>query len=142
MLRPLALAIPLAVFVACAEPTGLARQSNAVPKLNAVLSESPLLAHSEAPPSPGECSFSQGVTTCISTSQYQETGTHTVYGGCVAGPTGVPGRSVTVYEDTYLVTAVTTTEYHGASDRIIQSNTVTTRDLVSSVQISRTCEPL
>jgi hypothetical protein len=73
-----------------------------------------------------DCSDSRGRTTCYPV-QYTETSTRVVYGSCVAGPSGVPGRSTVTYTDTYLVTV---------------TRTGTTRVLISSREISRTCEPL
>jgi hypothetical protein len=88
------------------------------------------------------CTFSRGTTTCTSTVQYQETVTESVYSGCVAGPTGVPGRRVTTSSNTYTVIETTTTLRRGKSDKVYSSQTVRTRTLVSSIPLSTTCDPI
>jgi hypothetical protein len=90
----------------------------------------------------GACSFSRGVTTCVTTTQHQETATHVEYSGCRYGPNAVPGRRSRTFSDTYLVTETTTTKYHGRSDHAFSSHTTTSRQLVSSRQISDVCEPI
>lgn len=89
-----------------------------------------------------DCTFSRGTNVCTSSSQRSETTTRTVYGGCNAGPSGQPGRRVTTYDDTYLVTTTTTTYQHGRNGKVYDSSTSEERVLQSSVLVSQTCEPL
>ena len=88
------------------------------------------------------CSFSQGVTTCITTTQREITTTHVETSGCLYGPTGIPGRRSRTFSDTYLVTETTTTLYHGRSDQQISSETTTTTVRIRSTLISDVCEVL
>jgi hypothetical protein len=88
------------------------------------------------------CTFSRGTTTCVSTVQYQETVTVQMYSGCLYGPSGVPGRKIRTFSNTYLVTATTTTLRRGKSGNIYRSQTVTTRQLLSSRFVSEICEPI
>jgi hypothetical protein len=88
------------------------------------------------------CEFSRGTTTCTTTTQYTETSNHSVYSGCVAGPTGQPGRRVSTFEDTYLVTRTTTTYQHGHNGKVYDTQTTEQRELQSSRQVSSTCDAL
>ena len=88
------------------------------------------------------CSFAAGTLTCVYVDQVYQTSTHTAVSGCLAGPTGVPGRRERVFEDTYLVTATTTTLQRGYAGIIYDHSTVVTRTLVSSTLISDTCTAL
>jgi hypothetical protein len=90
----------------------------------------------------GFCSFSRGVTTCVTTTQHQETGSHVEYSGCRYGPSGVPGRRSRTFSDTYLVTVMTTTLRRGRSDHVFSTQTTTSRQLIGSTQISDVCEPI
>jgi hypothetical protein len=91
---------------------------------------------------PASCSFSKGITTCVSTSHTTETVQIQLISGCVAGPTGQPGRLTRTIEQTFLVTVTTTTLSHGAEGRVYSSSTDVTRELVSAEEISRVCEPI
>jgi hypothetical protein len=88
------------------------------------------------------CTFSRGTTTCVTTVQYQETSTHSEYSGCRAGPNAVPGSRIRTFRDTYLVTVTTTTLRRGNSGKIYSSQTVTTRQLLSSTLVSDVCQPI
>jgi hypothetical protein len=82
------------------------------------------------------------VTTCVTTAQHQEVGSHVEISGCLYGPTGIPGRRSRTFSDTYLVTETTTTLYHGQSDNAFSSQTVTSRQLIGSTLVSDVCEPI
>lgn len=84
-----------------------------------------------APPTADGCTFSQGVTTCTSFQTREETRQRTVVSGCLAGPTGVPGRRTTVFEDAILVTTTTTT-----------TQTTEMTEIISSRELSSVCEPI
>jgi hypothetical protein len=88
------------------------------------------------------CSYSRGTTTCVTTVTYQETSTHSEYSGCRAGPNAVPGSRVRTFRDTYLVTVTTTTLRRGKSGKIYSSQTLTTRQLLSSTLVSDVCQPI
>jgi hypothetical protein len=88
------------------------------------------------------CSFSRGTTSCVTTVQYTETSTHAEYSGCLYGPDRVPGARVRTFSDTDLVTVTTTTLRRGKSNHVFDSSTVTTRQRLSSTQISDACSPL
>lgn len=88
------------------------------------------------------CSYSRGTTTCVTTVRYQETSTHSEYSGCRAGPNAVPGSRIRTFRDTYLVTVTTTTLRRGNSGKIYSSQTVTTRQLLSSTLVSDVCQPI
>jgi hypothetical protein len=87
------------------------------------------------------CTFSRGTTTCVSTVQYRQTVSIPMYSGCLYGPNAVPGRKIRTVSTTYLVTATTTTLRRGRSGKIYSSQTVTTRQFLSS-STSEVCEPL
>jgi hypothetical protein len=89
-----------------------------------------------------QCAFSRGTTTCTSTSQRTEVGTHQVFSGCLAGPTGQPGRRVRTFEDTYTVTTTTITRQHGRNGRVYDTTTSDERVLTSSREISSVCEAI
>jgi hypothetical protein len=97
--------------------------------------------HVEKQP-PANCTFSNGTTTCITTVTTTETGTHQAFSGCLYGPYAAPGRRIRTFEDTYTVTETTTTLQHGKSGAVYDTQSDTTRQLVSSRQISDVCEPL
>jgi hypothetical protein len=133
------IAIGALLVAACSEPTA--------PPTSTALTKTPLAAitskrDGKAQESNTSCTFSRGTTTCVTTTQHEETTTHQVFGSCVAGPSGQPGRRITTFEDRYLVTETTTTSSHGRSGHVYSSNTETTRVLVSSREISRVCEAL
>jgi hypothetical protein len=88
------------------------------------------------------CTFSRGTTTCTSAVQYQETSSHSEYSGCLYGPNGVPGSRVRTFSDVYLVTVTTTTYRRGKSDHVYDSQTTTSRQLLSSRQVSDVCQPI
>lgn len=88
------------------------------------------------------CTFDRGTTTCTSVVQSTTTGTHTAVSGCLAGPTGVPGRRERTFQDTYLVTVTTTTLSHGRHGPVYDSRTDTMRQVTSSTLLSDTCQTL
>ncbi|HEU4324671.1 MAG TPA: hypothetical protein VFS21_16120 [Roseiflexaceae bacterium] len=88
------------------------------------------------------CTFERGITTCVITVQSTETQRRTMVSGCMYGPQGVPGRRSRIFEDTYLITATTTTHQHGRHGRIYDSWTEVTRELVESRLVADLCEPI
>ena len=127
------------VLGACAEPT--APDYSKTPLLGAASanSQSGSTENSNAEES---CTFSRGTTTCVTTVQFTETRTWSVYSGCVAGPTGQPGRRVTTYEGTYLVTQTTTQLRHGKSGKVYSTTVTRSETLLTSRQVSTVCEPI
>ena len=107
--------------------------------LTACLLALPAVAQPEEDPN---CSFSRGTNVCAYETQRSETSTIQMFSGCVAGPTGQPGRRVTTYEDTYLVTTTTTTYQHGRNGKVYDSNTTEERQFMSRHLVSSVCEPL
>ncbi len=95
-----------------------------------------------APPTADGCTFSQGVTNCTSFQTRQETRQRTVVSGCLAGPTGVPGRRTTVFEDAILVTTTTTTKAHGIEGPVFDTQTTEMTEIISSRELSSVCEPI
>lgn len=55
-----------------------------------------------------------------------------VFSGCLADATGQPGRRVTKWEDPYLVTTTTTTNFHGRNGRTYDTVVEVTRELTTS----------
>jgi hypothetical protein len=110
----------------------------------ACLLASPAFAKDQNHDVDANCTFDRGVTICTYVSQRSETLTRVVYSGCVVGPffPPQPGRRVTTYEDTYLVTTTTTTYQHGRHGKIYDSTTTVERVLESSRLVSSVCEPL
>jgi len=96
------------------------------------------------PETPDNCTFERGTTTCTFVTQRSETVTRQVYSGCVVGPffPPRPGRRITTYEDTYLVTTTTTTYQHGRNGKVYDSTTTEERVLESSRLVSMVCEPI
>ena len=93
----------------------------------------------------GDCSFSRGTTTCVSTIQYEETSTRQVFSGCVVGPSFPPvgGRRIRTFSDVYLVTVERTTYYRGQSEHSYGSeDREVSRVLTSSTLVSDTCEAI
>jgi hypothetical protein len=87
------------------------------------------------------CSFDRGTTSCVSSVSHTETSTHQVFSGCVAGPPPFhPGRRVTTFDDTWLVTVTTTSKRHGRAGVEYESSATESRELVGSRQISSVCE--
>ena len=138
--RPIAIAAVLTLLGACAAPTEptAAKPSNVI---EVAAANSPLSARSQRA-SEENCSFSRGVTTCVSTVQYTETSSHSEISGCRYGPSGVTGVRTRTFSDTYSVTVTTTTYRRGKSNKVFDSRTETSRQLVSSTQTSDTCQPL
>ena len=81
---------------------------------------------------------------CTSTTERIETTDVTMVSGCVAGPTGVPGRRTRVFRDTYLVTETTTTGYKNNNQKkvVFTRTEEAGRQFISRQEISSTCEPL
>jgi len=92
----------------------------------------------------GNCSFDRGTTTCVTTEQYTEKGSHVEYSGCLAGPPPDfrPGSRARTFEDTWQVTVTTTTLYRGRSDHAYDSSSSSSRVLLSSTLISDVCSPI
>ena len=88
------------------------------------------------------CDFSRGTTTCVTTAQHTETSTHDEISGCLFGPSSVPGRRTRTFRDTFLVTVTTTSLQHGRHGKVYDTSAVSSRQLVSSVQIADVCEPV
>jgi hypothetical protein len=90
------------------------------------------------------CTFSRGVTTCVTTSQRQVQSTHTEVSGCVVGPGSppTPGRRTRTFADVTLVTETTTTLQHGRHGPVFDTQTDTQTQLLSSTLISDVCEPI
>jgi hypothetical protein len=137
--RITAIAIALTLLGACDAPTA---------PTTVALSQASAASQSESQQNSGNqngaqesCTFSHGTTTCVSTVQYRETVTLRIYSGCSYGPNAVPGRKIRTVSTTYLVTATTTTLRRGRSGKIYSSQTVTTRQFLSS-STSEVCEPL
>jgi hypothetical protein len=125
-----------AIVAGCAEPTApTARQ----PQLDPSSAMARDVSTASVPPG---CTFGAGTLTCVIVDEVYQTSTHTAVSGCLYGPNGLPGRRERVFEDTYLLTATTTTFQHGLAGIIYDHSTVVTRTLVSSTQISDTCVPL
>jgi hypothetical protein len=92
----------------------------------------------------GSCSFDRGTTTCVTTEQYTEKGSHVEYSGCLAGPPPDfrPGSRARTFEDMWQVTVTTTTLYRGRSDHAYDSSSNTSRVLLSSTLVSDVCSPI
>lgn len=100
------------------------------------------LPSNAAPPLDPGCTFERGTTTCVIVSQEEQHETITMYSGCMYGPHGVPGRRERVFDETFLLTATTTTLAHGRSGPVYDFWTTVTREMVSMTLISDTCYPL
>jgi hypothetical protein len=138
--RITAIAIALILLGACDAPTAPA--TLATSRASTAASQSEGQQNSGQQNGPQEsCTFSRGTTTCVSTVQHRETVTIRMYSGCSYGPNAVPGRKIRTVSTTYLVTATTTTLRRGRSGKIYSSQTVTTRQFLSS-STSEVCEPL
>ena len=124
-----------AIIAGCAEPTAPTARP-------APLSASAVASASAAPETTSSCTFNAGTLTCVYVDVVFQTSTHTAVSGCLYGPTGVPGRRERVFEDTFKLTATTTTLRHGYAGSLYDVSTAVTRELQSSVQISDTCLPL
>jgi hypothetical protein len=129
----------LVLLCACAEPTapraGLAlRAPLATPRPSGAAAGAPADA---------SCTFARGTTSCTTVvARFTETETRALVSGCVAGPTGQPGRRPRTLLDTYQVTVTTTALSRGRGGPVYDSSTDTERLLVSSVEISNVCDPL
>ena len=127
------------VLGACAEPTA---PDYSTTRVLGPASFSTVAGSSENSGAQTSCSFSRGTTTCVTKVQFTETRTHQEFGGCLAGPFGVPGRRVSTVENTYLVTQTTTQLSHGKSGKIYSTTVTRSEVLVSSREVSRVCEPI
>jgi hypothetical protein len=96
-----------------------------------------------APTEPPGCTFSCGVTTCVTVTQQVIEESHTEISGCTVGPSlpPIPGRERT-FVDTVLVTTTTTTLQHGRNGKVFDVQTATTRQVLTSRLISDVCVPL
>jgi len=142
--RPIAIAAVLTLLGACAAPTEptAAKPSNVIELAAANSGMVAPLSKQNRRASEENCNFSRGVTTCVSTVQYTETTSHSEISGCRYGPNGVTGVRTRTFSDTYVVTVTTTTYRRGKSNKVFDSRTETSRQLVSSTQTSDTCQPL
>jgi hypothetical protein len=97
-----------------------------------------------APAADGDCHFSRGVTTCTTSAQHVETGTHAEVSGCMAfnGTAFVAGRRTRTFDDQVLVTELTTTLRHGRHGPVYDTSTSTTRAMVASTLVSDQCVAL
>jgi hypothetical protein len=102
--------------------------------------EAPAACGAPAP----ECTFSRGITTCVTTTQTVESSTHVAFSGCVAfnGTTFVAGQRARTFADQILVTVTTTTLQHWHHGKVFDTSTVTTREIIASTLISDVCTPL
>ncbi|HEY1953402.1 MAG TPA: hypothetical protein VGG76_11420 [Gemmatimonadaceae bacterium] len=138
MLTRISLVTTALALTACSGPTA-PTSAGLRPDAAALVSSSAEPAAAQA--YDGSCSFSRGVTTCVSTAQHEESSSHIEYSGCLYGPNGVPSSRQRSFNDVYLVTVTTTTTYHGRSDQVIDSQTSTSRQLERSTLVSDVCEP-
>jgi hypothetical protein len=131
------------VLIACTEPTapiaGRATRASAVSLASVSDAQ---IAETARPTGEGSCTFSRGVTTCVSTTQYEEGASHIEYSGCLYGPNRQAGSRQRTFDDTYLVTVTTTTSYRGRSDHAFDSQATTSRQLERSTLVSDVCQPL
>jgi hypothetical protein len=90
------------------------------------------------------CTFSQGVTTCVTTTQSIVTSTHTEVSGCMAsnGTTFVPGRRERTFQDRVQVTQTTTTLRHGRNGKTFDTQTTSQSQPLSSTLVSDICVPI
>jgi hypothetical protein len=132
----LLLAAPLDLVLGCG---GEPASDPALPLAQAAVEVS-----AAAPPTAPGCTFSRGVTTCITITQHEEQSTHTEVSGCAFGPTipPIPGRRTRTFLDLFLVTETTTTLQHGRAGKVFDTQTTTERQLLSSTLLSDVCEPL
>jgi hypothetical protein len=126
-------AVGAAFIAACAEPTapvaGTPRFSPDVALPSTISS----------PSTDAGCTFDAGTLTCVTVEQSSVTRLRTMVSGCLAGPTGVPGRRETTYQDTFLVTATTVSLRRGYAGVIYNLSTSTTETLTNSVLLTSTC---
>lgn len=127
-----------AIIAGCAEPTAPTAPTARPARLGASAVPNTVTANDASP----DCAFAAGTLTCVYVDEVYQTSTRTAVSGCLAGPTGVPGRRERVFEDTYLLTATTTTLQRGYAGIVYDHSTVVTRTLVSSTLISDTCTAL
>src|SRR5438128_765247 len=92
------------------------------------------------PSQPSNCSFSRGVTACVTTAQRQENSTHAEVSGCQYGPMGIPGRRTRTFADVLLVTETTTTRQHGRHGAVFDTSTATRTERLSSSLVSDVCD--
>jgi hypothetical protein len=121
---------------ACAEPTGPVARA---PRFSVELAVARVAS---APSTDARCTFDSGTLRCVTVDETTVTRLRTVVSGCLAGPTGVPGRRETTFHDTFLVTTVTTSLRRGYAGIVYDTSTSTTETLISSVQLSSTCTPI
>jgi hypothetical protein len=90
------------------------------------------------------CEFSHGVTTCTTTAQHIEAGTHAEVSGCMAfnGTIFVAGARTRTFNDQVQVTETTITKRHGHNGSVFDVSTGTQRDILSSTLVSDVCVPV
>jgi len=99
---------------------------------------------SAAATEPPGCTFAHGVTTCVTTTQHVETTTHGEVSGCMAfnGSAFVPGRRTRTFEDQVMVTLTTATRRHGRQGAVIDTQTTSQSQILSSRLVSDVCQPI
>ena len=135
--RAIAVAIASILLGACNAPTAPTSATS-----QAFTTATQSVAQLSARTSPENCTFSRGTTTCTTTTEYQETSSHSEYSGCRYGPDGVTGSRIRTFSDVDLVTVTTTTLRRGKSDHVYSTQTTTTRQRLSSTQTSDVCQPI
>ena len=91
-----------------------------------------------------DCTFDQGVLTCVTTTQTIVCETRVVFAGCMAfnGETFVTGQRTLTFNDQVLITVTTTVVRKWHDWKEGDTSTVTTREILSSTLISDVCVPL
>ncbi len=95
-----------------------------------------------APVSDPGCTFDRGTTTCVIVDTSTTVTRITMTSGCMYGPEGRPGRRERVYDQTWLITATTTTYAHGRNGPVYDHTTTVTRTLQGMELVSDTCYPM
>jgi len=134
-------------LVACSSPTSPGASSLRAPGGSFAFTAAAVASgfgESVAPATDASCSFERGTTSCVTTEQYTEIGTHDEISGCLAGPPPIfrTGRRTRTFSDTWLVTVTTTTLYRGRSQHDYNTSTSTTRQLIGSTLVSDVCEAI
>ena len=90
------------------------------------------------------CTYDQGVKTCVTMTQSIECETVVELSGCVAfnGTSFVAGQRARTFDNQVLVTVTTTTVKKWHHGKVIDTSTVTTREILSSTLISDVCTAL
>jgi hypothetical protein len=94
-----------------------------------------------SPAPPESCVPDRDVLICTSAASRTETVERTMVADCVDAATGLPGRRVRAFVDSYAVTETVTVRRAGDGRSLDVSVTEMRRDLVGSRLISDTCAP-